>query len=138
MDTTPHLSLYRCHATVDVSSSDQTIEITARITDDLSGITDSQNSSGYAQLELRSPSGEQNLWVNFSENNRIDGDANDGLYKAELTIPAFAEAGEWSVGSIEVQDSVGNDINVWDDSSFGDENYIPENLRLTFVSANTW
>ena len=84
-------SLSLSQDSVDVSSSDQTLTFTARITDDLSGITEKFNNPGFAQVALRSPSGEQSIGAWFNANNRISGDSTDGIYEVEVTIPAFSE-----------------------------------------------
>ena len=124
-------SLSLSTSSVDVSSSDQTVTFTARITDDLSGISNTSSSSGFAQVGLRSPSGEQSVWAWFSENNRISGDSTDGVYEIEITIPAFSEAGEWKVHSIETRDTVGNSDYQNVDNVMGIFQLIC-NLRLVF------
>ena len=128
-DTKPPVfeSLSLSKDSIDVSSSDQTVTVTARITDDLSGISNTSSSSGFAQVGLRSPSGDQSIWAWFSEDNRISGDSTDGVYEREITIPAFSEAGEWKVHSIETRDTVGNSDYQNVDNVDGN---IPVNLQL--------
>ena len=55
IDTSPPVfeSLSLSQNSVDVSSSDQTLTFTARITDDLSGITEKFNNPGFAQVALK-------------------------------------------------------------------------------------
>jgi hypothetical protein len=94
--------------TVNVSSSPQTITVTARITDDLSGLN---SLSAY----FYSPSGNQYVYVRFSDSQRISGTANDGVYQGTMTIPVFSEAGSWEVQDIYLSDRVGNSIDYWRD-----------------------
>jgi len=60
-DTTPPKlsSISLSPAAVDVSSADQRVDLTARITDDLSGVADSRYASSQSQVRFRSPSGNQ-------------------------------------------------------------------------------
>ena len=79
---------------------------------------------------MTSPSVIQEVWINFDENSRISGDAFVGIYESEITIPAYAEVGEWTVRAIQTQDSAGNNEYRWNGDSSGGDNEIPEDLRL--------
>jgi hypothetical protein len=84
---------------VDVSTGDQAITVTLRITDDLSGYD-------FGHVVFRSPSGYQQVvnTVTRGGNNLIDGDQFDGRYQTVLTIPQFSEVGEWYLFDIYVAD----------------------------------
>ena len=67
---------------VDASKSDQIIIFfTAQIIDDLSGFSDA------AGFNFNSPSGKQNLLVNFHEGNLVSGDFRNGTYTTSETLP---------------------------------------------------
>ena len=102
-------------ASVDVSAGPATVTLRARITDDLSGHAPSALVSG-SSLTLQGPSGYGSPSIlRFSTAQRVDGDALDGVYELEVTVPQFAEAGTWSVSSLSLRDAVGN--NAWLDAA---------------------
>ena len=82
---------------IDVSGGSQTVVITARLTDDLSGV------SG-VQVSFRSPTG-VNLFVNLF---RVSGTAFDGTWRGNLGIPQFSAAGTWTASVISLFDVAGN------------------------------
>jgi hypothetical protein len=71
---------------VNVSAGDQTITITLRIIDDITGF-------GQGSFCFTSPSAGQ--YACASINNRISGDALDGIYQTWVTIPPLSESGVW-------------------------------------------
>ena len=83
---------------VDTTSTSATVNLTAQITDDLSGVQ-----LGY--LYFISPSGQHLLPANFYLSS---GTNLDGTYNGTATIPAFSEPGTWTVYNVYVQDNVGN------------------------------
>ena len=86
--------------TVDTSASQQAITFTARITDDLAGV-----SSGY--IEFDSPSG-QYLSAQFYSNYRVSGTAQDGNYVYNAIVPRYSEQGTWTAVYGSLTDGVGN------------------------------
>ena len=102
-DTTPPTiqSLAFTPKTVDVSAGSQSITVTTRITDNLSGFY--QGWFGF-----NSPTGTQGTGAWFSGSERISGDSNDGLYEFEVHIPQFSEAGDWRVPNFQIYDSTWN------------------------------
>ena len=92
-------------STIDTSEAPRTITVRARITDDLAG--HATKGGGDSSVDFRSPSG-QSASASFSWNTRISGDALDGVYKAEITVPAMAERGTWTVATFRLVDAVGN------------------------------
>jgi len=89
--------------TVDVSAGPQNVIITMRITDNLSGFT-------WGFLRVASPSTAQLVTACPWSGDRIAGDATDGTYRFEITIPQYSEAGEWHMGNFDVHDAANNSI----------------------------
>jgi len=90
---------------IDVSGGPQSITVTVRITDNLSGF-------GGAWLSFSSPSGQQGgticNWV------PISGNAQDGVYQDQLVIPQFSEGGTWRAAWIGMRDAVGNQTSLYE------------------------
>ena len=89
---------------INTSSGAQTITVTARVTDDLSGVATSGN-LGVA-VRLQSPSGQ--IADGSAYNGPTSGNILDGVYVMSVTIPALAESGTWSVANLYLRDGVGN------------------------------
>ena len=116
--TAPKLqSLSFSTRSVDTSTGEKTITVTARITDDIAGVWASQNdytpgmtSSHFSPwISMQSPSGGQNVNATFST--RISGNHLDGIYQTTITIPAYSEQGLWTMTShsgITLYDKAGN------------------------------
>lgn len=100
-DTTPPrvLTLDFTPTTVDVRVAAATVAISARITDDLSGV---QSACGY----LQSPSGRQRT-VRFCLF-RTSGGPLDGIWIGSATIQRFVEPGIWRLWFDFLRDSAGN------------------------------
>lgn len=66
--------------------------------------------SGFKQgrITLVSPSGEQKQSINFKACDRVNGDANDGLYKIEMELPQYVESGTWHIDNIFLKDNASN------------------------------
>ncbi|MDH4197158.1 MAG: PKD domain-containing protein [Candidatus Aminicenantes bacterium] len=86
---------------VDVSAGPQNVIVTMRITDNLSGFT-------WGFLRVSSPSTAQLVTFCPWGGDRIEGDATDGLYRFEITIPQYSEVGEWHMANFDVHDGVNN------------------------------
>jgi len=93
---------------VDASASSQMITFTARLTDDLSGV--SGKSGGFpTQARFRSPSGNQFQTVIFwPPQNLVSGDELDGIYESSITLPQFSESGIWQLHYFSLYDNVAN------------------------------
>ena len=89
--------------TVDVSAGPQTVTITLRITDDLSGFD-------FGNFLMISPSGQQVSSGGYNAQNRVSGNSLDGVYQASAVIPQFSEAGTWRVIQVFLKDLVGNTV----------------------------
>ena len=90
---------------IDVSGEAQTVIVTLRITDNLSGFS----GGGFAFV---SPSGQQTRGYNFGHVERISGTDLDGVYQLSLVFPVFSEAGTWRVQGLVLFDQVGNRIDL--------------------------
>ncbi len=86
---------------VDVGLTSRTVTATMRMTDGGSGVS-------YGQVTFYSPSNGQNVSVGFGSGNRISGTAADGIYQATMTLPRYAEAGDWKLNYIYTADVVNN------------------------------
>lgn len=90
--------------TVDVTSQDQTITATLRITDDLSGLR-----SGFAVLH--NPSGmDSGIYRFFTASSGV-GTPQDGIYTVSMTIPRSSVAGQWEIRP-QLRDMVGNFVSI--------------------------
>lgn len=87
--------------TIDVGAGPQTVTITLRITDDLSGFD-------FGNFLFISPSGQQVLSGGYNASSRIAGNSLDGVYQSSAVIPQFSEAGSWRVIQVFLRDQVGN------------------------------
>jgi hypothetical protein len=97
---------------VDTRYEDQQLTVTARLADDLAGVTD-------ATVLFRAPSGEcsascpedmQGLWVRFTTADRISGDELDGVYRVTATLPRYSKLGTWSVYWFQMFDRARNEV----------------------------
>lgn len=89
-------------STINVIGAGQDVQVTERLTDDLSGVS-------FGCFFLRSPSGQQvRNGCNQEPYTRISGTSRDGVYRATLNFPQFSETGTWHVLSAYVVDVVGN------------------------------
>jgi len=83
---------------IDVSATSQNVNVTAHITDDISGVNS-------ANVTFRSPSGNHvsgaNLYLSA-------GTSLDGTFTGAAFFPRFAEPGVWTVTSVCVYDFAGN------------------------------
>jgi hypothetical protein len=104
-----------------------TVLVTANltITDDLSGLEDKQWPRPSA-LALRSPSGKEFLWSEFSLGNRIAGTSTNGTYQVQFELPKYSEEGAWTIDYIELEDKFYN-------TRF----LIPANLTAQQLAAST-
>ena len=86
---------------VDVTSTSATIEATARLTDDKSGVED-------VLVHYVSPSHSQGILFRFTASSRVSGDANDGIYVSSTIVDTYRESGTWQVSGASTKDVVGN------------------------------
>jgi len=96
--------------TVDASASNQLVQFTARLKDNLSGIIGEpgQPAVAYAQATFASPSKSQHAGVGFRALDRLSGDVLDGVYSGTMVLPRFSEPGVWRFESAAVVDAASN------------------------------
>jgi hypothetical protein len=89
-----------------------TVTFTARITDDLSGVTDGiigGVGGSPTQIRFEAPTSSQFIDILFeTPKNLVSGDALDGVYANTATWPRFSETGVWSAQYMLLVDDVGN------------------------------
>ncbi|ACG74587.1 Ig family protein [Anaeromyxobacter sp. K] len=105
--------------TIDTSTEDQVVLLTAHLTDDLSGV------SG-GSVTFSSPSGFKSL---FASPTQASGDGLDGIYTFTITAPRYTELGTWHLMGLQVSDNAGNV------RSFPETELVSRGLPTTFVNA---
>jgi anti-sigma28 factor (negative regulator of flagellin synthesis) len=88
---------------VNVESTNQTMTVTAEITDNLSGFA-----SGSVVFE--SPSGK--VITNVASFLKVSGTATKGIYEAKVAFKRFIQKGTWKVSNVNLVDKVGNEVNL--------------------------
>lgn len=83
----------------DAGAGRVTFDIEVAATDEATGV---QGVYG----NLRSPSGRQ--YVSFSANTLASGDAGDGTWTGQFTVPQYSEPGTWSINYLCAYDKAGN------------------------------
>jgi len=112
-DTAPPrlVSISFSPTTVDISGSNQAITVTARITDNLSGmVARAVDESSRAAVSgwFTSPSQNQGRAVDFDLSMRESGDELDGVYVSNMLVPQSSEAGIWTLMEFSAADALGN------------------------------
>ncbi len=95
-------------ATVDTSSSPQSVEIDLHATDDSSGVA-----HGTIEYEIDqpwTPNTSLNAVMNlgFSSTNLVSGNATDGNYTLQMRLPAHSGQGTWVLQGVWLWDAMGN------------------------------
>lgn len=91
---------------IDVSSGAQNVTFTLRITDDLSGFY-----VGF--FFVNDPSGDS-TGVAVMDNHRISGNANDGIYRFNMSFPQYSEAGTYCIFRFSPEDQANNSITYYE------------------------
>ena len=100
--------------TINTTQADQTITVTIRVADDLSGMPTGPSLAG---LWFRSPTAGQQQGTFFRGGeagclppycNLIAGDMMDGTFQNTFTVPRYAQRGTWQISQMYLQDTVGN------------------------------
>src|SRR5207249_2970108 len=102
----PHLiSLTLDPGTVDVTNSSQIVTLQLHLQDDVSGIDG--KSGNRVGVTLTSPSGNQVV----SGLSQVQGGViRDGVFQVPVTIPHYAEPGNWRITSVRLRDNAGNSL----------------------------
>jgi hypothetical protein len=110
-----------------IDTRNGTFSVTANltITDDLSGLQEQQWSRAGA-LALRSPSGKEFLWKEFTWLDRISGTSTNGTYHVQFELPQYSEEGAWTIDYIELVDK-----------NYNTRFLIPANLTAQQLAAST-
>jgi ribosomal protein L24E len=105
---------------VDVRNTSATIAMSARLTDDRSGVADGVTTAA-SELLFVSPSGREQVIVAFGVSQRVSGTAIDGTYSATARIAAHAEGGTWRLQQAWISDRARNaaSLNAADWSALG-------------------
>ncbi|MGQ0824993.1 MAG: hypothetical protein ACT4OX_08205 [Actinomycetota bacterium] len=93
--------------TIDTALQSQTIAVSSRITDDLSGVASGLGSTP-SEVILRGPTGAHRIHAVFGGTRLDAGDALDGSYVVSVTVPRWSEQGTWTVEEVRLLDEVGN------------------------------
>lgn len=111
VDTTPPqlTGLAVTPSAVNVETAAQSIIVDISATDDLSGVAFPPADFGFLIVQLRSPSGTQNVSVGANGTFTLlpGGSTTNGTWRTVLTVPRFSEAGTWTI-QIGLRDTVGN------------------------------
>jgi Ca2+-binding RTX toxin-like protein len=114
------VSIESSTALLDINSGATSLVVTARFTDDLSGIYDRTLATGVGrsppQIVFESPSGQQVIGM-FDIQNPVSGDRLDGVFRATVTLGPFSEAGTWKVRSVLLNDQANNVVSLTPASS---------------------
>lgn len=98
---------------VDTENGAQTVTVTMRLTDDLSGVSAFNDQGGQiVQVELRPLIGTQvvTCWPS-----RDFGDDRDGVYSATVTLPHSVKEGIWQIDRLLLSDKIGNSVSLFTD-----------------------
>jgi len=116
VDTQPPTlaALTLSEATVDVTTSGRTVAVTVQLVDVPSGVPEF-----LCSVVLRTPSGGEAGSELFSRRNRISGNATNGTYRVEFTIPAGAAPGEYPL-AFTLLDTLENSIAYGPDAAEGE------------------
>lgn len=88
---------------VDTARSDQTITVTARITDNLSGMKQ-------AQVSIKHNTGSGWFAIYLHPEDRIQGDALDGIYQTSFVLKRYSPYGKWVIELVSTWDEVMNNM----------------------------
>ena|GEM_PF-2397729 len=126
---------------INTESSDDTLTLTISVTDDLTGVCirgDCGDYIGsYTQLTLVSSTGGTQT-IDFTDFERISGDALDGTYEVVATAPKGIKNGIWEVSNFLLMDKIGNFeyLNKDDiESQFGDGSAVINNTATVYDSS---
>ena len=107
-DTTPPVfeSVNLSGNVFDISNSDVSFDVTALITDDLSGVSGFEPGDyGASYLQWVSPSGEQTVWASLDDST---GNGNNFVFREDVILPQYAEIGTWTLNYVSLYDNVSN------------------------------
>jgi hypothetical protein len=108
-DTTPPqlAALSVSPTTIDTALAPATLTVTARVVDDLAGVSDGVGVAA-SQVVFRGPSGAHRVRATLDVRNRIGSNPLDASFVVVMTVPRWAEQGVWTVEAVNLVDEVGN------------------------------
>jgi hypothetical protein len=108
-DTTPPqlAALSVSPTTIDTALAPATLTVTARVVDDLAGVSDGVGVAA-SQVVFRGPSGAHRVRATLDVRNRIGSNPLDASFVVAMTVPRWAEQGVWTVEAVNLVDEVGN------------------------------
>ncbi|HWS45954.1 MAG TPA: hypothetical protein VN636_08850, partial [Acidimicrobiia bacterium] len=110
--TAPSLvSLSIAPGSVDTSLAPATIVVSARVIDDLAGVSDGVGVAP-SQVVLRGPTGAHHARATLDVTHRVAGNSLDATYSVPVILPRWSEQGTWVVESVTLVDEVGNTATV--------------------------
>ena len=89
------------------ASSSRSINLTAHIVDDQSGLAEGSGSNSSTAWFV-SPSGRQVIGTAFAPGNLTSGNKQDGFYKGLIVLPKNSEIGTWRLDNLTIVDEQGN------------------------------
>ena len=92
-------SLSIAPASVNTVAGSASVVVTARITDDLAGLS-TGGSVAISTFEFRGPGGTQLARGYLSQSQRISGTALDGIYRATIALNRYSEPGTWNATAV--------------------------------------
>jgi hypothetical protein len=101
------LALTVAPTTVDTNTAAATLSVTARVADDLAGVS-SGTSVSASQVVLRGPTGAHRVRANLGRSQLVGGDALDATFSVQVNLPRWSEQGAWIVEKVTLVDEVGN------------------------------
>ncbi len=138
--TPPHLvALDFSPRRISAANLHEPLKITARVQDDISGVTDgiiNGKRCGLPQVQFCSPSGHQIIVLLSAPQNLVAGNPRDGIFEATIRIARNMEPGAWRISSLYLLDDAGNAR--WIDQAQLQERGFPTEFRIhtaLFLSA---
>jgi Ca2+-binding RTX toxin-like protein len=102
-------SMSLSRSSVNTSTGAQTITVTVRLTDDLTGVAGDGYSSSPSQVTFTNAATGQIVYAMFQSDVQLSsGTRTDGVYTYTMTVPYGAAHGAWDVSSFLLVDQVGN------------------------------
>jgi hypothetical protein len=114
-------SLTLSDAVIDIDSGERIVFVNVHLTDDQSGVK-------WAVAQFQSENGQTAIaWFQL-----LSGTPTDGIYRAAVSLGPFADAGEWHISSLNIEDQAGHSVFFTPDET-------PELAAVTFevVNSNT-
>jgi hypothetical protein len=123
---------------IDTDDADVDVTITMRLTDDITGLEDT-NDYSIRMVPLGGDNG-GNQMVDFNFT-RISGDNMDATYESTATFPQYSATGDWVIYAVGVWDIIGNSLDWYTEDfelEFGAENVRVNNIATIGDNLKPW